>query len=105
MLFDTQNSQRASGEKEIMPQFVPAAATDLLTQDFHITEVVLTNVTGASVTVTIKDRQATPGQLFAAVSIPANTTTGVVFRGRWMPDGINWQASAANSIFASIRGY
>ena len=34
-------------EVEIQPQFIPAALADVTARDLHMTEVVLTNVTGA----------------------------------------------------------
>lgn len=104
-IFQHQASRKVNSVLECLPQFVPAASTAAISQDFHVTEVVFTNVTDTDATVTILDHQSTPVALFAATIVPARSAYGVVFEGRWMPDGFNWFASVANAITATVRGY
>lgn len=103
--FNYTTNPTSAPEQEILPQLVPSSATDVITQDIHVTEMIFSNVTINPVTVTVQDRQATPMILLPAVSVPANSTMGIPLRGRWMPGGLTWSASAANAIVGSIRGY
>jgi len=86
-------------------QTIPNVAADLSTVDTWIYQIVLANKTGGAVTVTILDKAASPKTLLGAVSIAANTTYVVAFPdGVKMTDGVNWVASAANSIDAEVFG-
>ncbi len=86
------------------PALIPAVAADLLAESCWLEEVVLSNVTGAAVTVTIKDKQSTPRSLCEALSVAANSVTILRFAGRYCPGGLNWVAGSANAIVGSVRG-
>lgn len=103
--------QRSAPVREVASglRTVPAVATDLTTTDSVIYQIVIANKTAAAVTFTVLDKAATPKSLLSAVSIGANTTTVVTFPdGVWMTGGINWSASAANSldsdVYATYKG-
>lgn len=90
---------------ELLPAFIPATATDVHLSSFHITEITLSNVTAAPVTVTITDKQSTPVALYSAVSVPANSVVAQRFEGRWMPGGVTWSAGSASAVVGSMRGH
>jgi len=84
---------------------VPNVAADLTTTDSVIFQISLANISAGAVTLTIKDRAGSPKSLMEAVSIAANTTYVIAFpEGVWMTGGINWVASAANSLNAEVYG-
>lgn len=90
-------------------RFVPAVAADFTTKTASVDMFTFSNKTGTAATVTVKDRStncaAAACEFLTAVSIAPNSATviymsgGVTFTG-----GINWVASAANTITASVRG-
>lgn len=104
-IFTHISARKVESVVECLPQLIPAASATAYDVDFHVTEIVFTNETADDATVTVLDRQSTPRALFLNTTIPANSAYGVVFEGRWMPNGFTWVASAANSITATVRGY
>ena len=99
----TANSSKPS-EWEIFPQDIPTSSTAIFTRDVHITEITVTNTTGAQLTFTVSDRQANPKELFASTPIDANSTYGLAFKGRWMPGGVQIVASGPGLVY-TLRGY
>ncbi len=86
-------------------QTIPNVAADLTTVDTWIFQIVLSNKTAGAVTVTITDRASSPKTLIPTVSIAANTAYVIAFPdGVKMTDGVNWVASASNSIDAEVFG-
>ncbi len=88
-------------------QAVPTVAADLATKTTWLTRVTVANTTVAAVTFTVKDKQATPRNLFAAVSIAANSTSLVVWNDgseEEMLSGINWFAGGAG-LECSMEGF
>lgn len=90
-------------------RFVPAVATDFTTKTAVVDMFTFSNKTGAAATVTVKDRStncnAAACEFLTTVSIAANSVTVVYMSGGvTFTNGINWQASAANTITASVRG-
>lgn len=92
-------------ERELVPQFIPNALTELTPADCHVTEIALSNTTAGAATVTVQDQQVTPTAILAAVSIPANTTYEISFRGRWCPGGLSWSCSADSTVIGAVRVY
>lgn len=90
-------------------RLVPSSATDFTTKTADVDMLTFSNITGGAVTVTVKDRttncNAAACAFMQTVSIAANSVHVVyVSGGVRFTNGINWQASAANSIVASVRG-
>lgn len=82
---------------------VPAVAADLTTADSVIFQIVVTNQTDNSVTFTVKDRGVPALSLLSSVNIDARTTYVAAFpEGVFMLGGINWVASAADTLHAEI---
>lgn len=93
----------------ITPQFLPNVAADAVTHTTFVCYLEFVNQTGGAVTITILDKQGSPMPMFQTASIAANSTwialqlnpaTGC----RYFPNGINWVASAANSVSVSMNG-
>jgi hypothetical protein len=85
-------------------QAVPTSAADLTATDTYIQSLVIANVGATALTITIKDRQGTPRNLLAAVSIAGNQTVTLTFEEpEKMKGGINWVASGAG-LEASLTG-
>lgn len=86
--------------------FDSAGGTDQqLPTDCWIDSICIANTTAGSVTVTATDSQSSPIYALAAVSIPANSTSLVVFPGgRYFQGGLKLNAGAANSIDCNFRG-
>ena len=83
---------------------VPAVATDLTTTDTRIWQITVANTTAGALTFTLKDRQATPRYICAAVSIAANTTYILAWpEGQFGSSGLNWSGSGAG-LEASVVG-
>lgn len=84
---------------QITPAVVPTEAVDVVATDVYVEEITLSNTSGSAATVTIKDKQGTPRSILEAVSIAANTTYVITFpKGRYMPGGVNWVASAGSVV-------
>lgn len=96
---------------EITPQQVPTVATDLCTEDIHITEVVLTNNTAGVITMNMRDKQTTPAPLLPdAVSVAAHTVVSFEFpRGALMIGGVVWYCTAGgqggSGLWGRVRGF
>jgi hypothetical protein len=107
-IFTRQSASAHGGpsDYEITPQQVPTSATDMCSQDVHITEIVLTNNTAGAITVSFADKQGTPVPLLPdAVSVPSYTVIAFEFpRGALMVGGITWSASGAG-LWARVRGF
>ena len=83
---------------------VPAVATDLTTTDTRIWQITVANTTAGALTFTLKDKQATPRYICAAVSIAANTTYILAWpEGQFGSSGLNWSGSGAG-LEASVVG-
>jgi len=90
--------------RETVPSLIPAVAEDLYVGDCWIEQVVLVNIGGASQTVTIKDKQATPREVLSAVIVnPGDPPLILGLAGRFMPGGINWVAGDGVSIVGYVR--
>ncbi len=84
---------------------IPAIAADLTVKDTWVFQIVLSNTTGAAVTVTIKDKQTTARYLVNALSVAANSTTVLSYpQGMLLSGGMNWVASA-DAIDAFVTAY
>ena len=99
------SSSYTACESEIVPQFIPGTTGHLCDVTVHLTEIVLTNVTGGSVTVTISDQQTVPTAVLSALPIAANSTYEIAFKGRVCPNGVTWSCSAGSSVIAAVRAY
>jgi len=90
-------------------QYLPSSPTDLWTVTTHVDSILLHNVTGSDVTVTLADKStncnAGPCGVFTATTIAArqvwtfSTPGGIRF-----VNGISANASVANAVVAEIRG-
>lgn len=91
---------------EITPGFIPTDETEVVGDDFHVTELVLTNDTGSDATVTIKDQQDTPIPLIGtAYAVAKNTHVTFQWDGALMVGGFTWSCSAGDTVAAHIRGF
>lgn len=87
-------------------QTIPNVAADLTTSDTWIFQLFICNKTAGAITVTITDKAASAKSLLAAKSIGANDFLDLNFpEGLLMTGGINWVASGADSLDASIVGW
>jgi hypothetical protein len=87
----------------VQDQAVPTTAADIATVSVWIDSMTFANTTAAALTVTVKDKQATPQSFLQAVSIPANSTTIITFPEPKKFIGLNWMASGAG-IVGSVAG-
>lgn len=86
-------------------QVVPTDATDLTTTDTRIYQLSVCNTTAGALTITIKDKQATPRNVLTAVSIAANTAYILAWpEGLFCDDGVNWIASGSG-LEASVTAW
>ncbi len=83
---------------------VPTTATAVFTTTTCVVAVVLNNTTGASLTVTVSDNQATPVNDVVSFSIPANSQLVQPLYGVAFTSGIKWNASATG-VTGAILGY
>jgi hypothetical protein len=84
------------------PTPIPASLTTVFTGTVYVQEVTLTNITGADVTCTIQDRQATPRALYNNVVKPGLYVFS--FKGRKMPNGVAWFCGDSTSVVGYIQG-
>lgn len=90
---------------QITPALVPVSAADVVAFDVYVDQITLSNVSGAAVTVTIKDKNSSPLSFLEAVSIAANSAYVIACPGgRYFPGGINWVASSGTAIVGYIAG-
>jgi hypothetical protein len=96
-------AQSSSGY--VVPQYLPATTTTILTcTSCSVVEIQLINSTSSSATAVIQDRQGTPIDIIPnGIAIPAKSDHVWEFTGRLAPGGIQWSASAANTIQGYIR--
>lgn len=106
----SRSSERSVTYNQTVPETittVPAVATDLTTADTRLWQISVANTTSGAITFTVKDRQTTPRNILAAVSIAGNTSYVMSWpEGIFCSSGINWSASGAgleSSIIASYK--
>ena len=92
----------SSSSVDIDPSPIPSVLTTVFTGTVYVQEVTLTNITGADVTCTIQDRQATPRALYNNVVKPGLYVFS--FKGRKMPNGIAWFCGDSTSVIGYIQG-
>lgn len=86
-------------------QAVPTDATDLCAKNAWIFQIVLSNTTTGTLTVTIADKADTPLNLINAYPVDPNLPIVIPFpEGVKMNGGINWVASGAGLV-AEVFGY
>ncbi len=90
---------------------MPSTPTDLITRTVTVQLLTLSCLNGASgsIGITIKDKQSTPQPLFDGTPIDCSSNHQTWYLnfgvpGRRFLGGINWSASAANSVSVSITG-
>jgi uncharacterized lipoprotein YbaY len=98
------NIASSFGEHETVPVMVPAVAEDVFASDTWLREITLTNKSAAAVTVTIADKQDTPREVVAELSIEPHATAVIEFVSRYCPGGVTWVASAADAVIGYMRG-
>jgi hypothetical protein len=88
-------------------RLVPASAADLTTTDTWLYQLSVANKTGGAVTLTVIDQAATPRNVVPVISLPANSVTIMSWPlGIKCTAGLNWVASAADSLEAEVvAGY
>lgn len=91
-------------------QRVPNVATDISTTDSWVCQMVFTNITAAAVTISVKDKQATPkyilGSSLGGVSVAVGTS--YIWNAPYcvkMTSGVTWLSDTANGIDAEIFGF
>lgn len=87
--------------RRVMSQItlIPNSDTAVTSKDAVLYSIHVANVTAGAVTLTVKDKQATPRRLLASYSIPANSFVHIDFtEGVPMSGGVNWQAGSANAL-------
>jgi len=88
--------------------FLPNSATDVVTQTVFLDYMVLSNTTAGALTVVLKDKTTNCNgaacQFWPTVSIAANSTSTVNFGGIIVTSGLQWQASATNSVVGELVG-
>jgi len=90
--------------QETTPGLIPATLADVYTKNIWLSEITLTNKSAGTVTVTVQDKQTTPREVLAAVSVAANTTYVIRFDARYCPGGVSWSASSGTAIVGYLRG-
>ena len=87
-------------------QLVPNTTTDVIAKDCYVYQIVVANLHNSTVTFTVVDKATSAKTLVPSVSLAANSTTVFSFpRGVKMTGGVNWVASTADKLHASIDAY
>ncbi len=87
-------------------QNVPSTSACPAARTFYFSEIQISNLTGAAVTITIRDQQATPHFVFDATPVPANGVVGATcLDGCKLTSGFCWQAGAATSLDGYVKGW
>lgn len=89
-------SSLPSGQQTV-PIEVPTSPEDVVSESVYLEYAHFTNGGSASATVTVKDKQGTPLEVFR---VPCDPTAPVSWPAarRYCPGGINWVASAGGVI-------
>ena len=84
---------------------VPDAGTAVTSTDTILYSIHATNLSAGAETLRIYDGQRTAGEIVPTQSIAANSRLDILFPdGVLCPGGVNWVASAADSIHCVLNG-
>lgn len=86
------------------PGYVGTGTSNVITKDFYLDLLTLSNVTTGDLTCTVMDRAGSPLPLLKDTLVPANSVYVMPTYGRFMPGGVSWSCSAANSVVGYLHG-